>query len=655
MIYYKEGSAGGLFNRFMAENHLEDTAAFIQGQTPQCASEWELPPAMGILASIRLAKSRHLFVSGDTFYFCCTFDCNYVSEPEQDIDDAYGIALDISGKILFHPPGTKKYELSFKDIHVNYQYPHEERNYSPHFPGVRVNQMLYPAFGHNEEQRHMLLETEAARFLSQYWPEVLKDVSPIPLRSIAEDKMGLQIYTGYKLPECTDTLGLTVFRAQRISVTDEETGERNERRFPRGSILINSDTLWNRGLGSFNFTLAHELYHWFAHRVHMAFMDIVGRSENYATVKGHLESQADGVGARILMPREAVIKKYEEVLEKFSGNDGVDADAYELAVTECAAFFGASKPAMKKRLHELGLHEETRRPTVRRRLDIVEMFELYAADKGFRTLLDSGAYRYIKGFVVLNDPKYIIEDSFTPYAREHLTECTMTFREQYRRDDDTSGSLLHRKDAYFSRTADYDIRMKENPELLKKLAEKLTKLKAAYVNNLDEEETFCEYMMPIITDINTKYMGLDIMDDADDGLKEGKLILKPDKRIRNRYFEQYDFQTGKTIRITEPEVFQDKTLVHYKKFEEIRRNAWNNIELDMVMAVCAGYHLDMDMTEKAMLRAGYLLLQRNPTHLVYRFLVSHCRDLYSDTGTFNTLLILLGEKEIGTNKREKKR
>ena len=378
----------------------------------------------------------------------------------------------------------------------------------------------------------------------------------------------------------------------------------------------------------------------------------MGRPDDYETIKGHLESQADGVGARILMPRDAVIEKYEEAVQHQGGDD---ADTYELAVTECAAFFGASKAAVKKRLHELGLHEEIRRPAIRRRLDIVEMFTQYATDKGFRDLLDSGAYRYVMGFVVRNDPKYIDGDELTPYAKEHLAECTMTFREQYRTKDDNQENLLFRKDAYFSRTADYDRRMIESPELMKKLAEKLAKLKELYIGSLESQESFCEFIMPIITDLNTKYMGLDVQDEADDGFKEGKLVIKPDKRNRSRYFLHYDFQTGKTIRITEPEVFQNRTLIQYKQFEEMRRNDWNKLELDMAMAVCAGYHLDMETTEKALLRAGYLLTQHNPRHLVFRFLTPHCRGEYTDTSTFNTLLHLLGEKEIGTNKQEKKK
>ena len=659
MIYYNDSPPMGLFNRFINDKCLEDTGAFIIKKMPEQAHEWKLPTITeeneteAEMAYIGLVRSRSLYVSGDTLYFCCTFNCGFFPHAGfTDVDEAEGTALDVIGKILFHPPGTKKYDLTLSEIHVNYQYPRESENYDPLFPGVRVSQMLYPAFGYNEEQRHKKLEEEAERFLRQYYPGALETVSPVPLRRIAEDKMGLQVFNGYQLPDRNDSLGLTVFKTQRIAVTDEETGEQAIIRFPRGSVIIDANTMWDCGFGSFNFTLAHEMYHWFAHRVHMAFMDIMGRPDDYDAIKGHLESQADGVGARILMPRDAVIAKYADAVDNLGGDD---ADTYELAVTECAAFFGASKTAMKKRLHELGLHEETRRPAVRRRLDIVEMFTQYATDKGFRDLLDSGAYRYIRGFVVRNDPRYIDGDGLTLYAKEHLHECTMTFREEYRRDETSDDALLFRKDAYFSRTADYDRRMAESPELMKKLTEKLAKLKELYISSLESQESFCQFIMPIITDLNTKYMGLDVQDEVDDGFKEGKLVLNPDKRYRSRFFLHYDFQTGKTIRITEPEVFQDKTLVGYKMFEKIRRNDWNNPDLDMVMAVCAGYHLDEETTEKALLRAGYLLTQHNPRHLVFRFLTAHCRGEYTDTGTFNTLLILLGEKEIGTNKHEKKK
>lgn len=185
------------------------------------------------------------------------------------------------------------------------------------------------------------------------------------------------------------------------------------------------------------------------------------------------------------------------------------------------------------------------------------------------------------------------------------------------------------------------------------LAERLQKQKELYISSLENTGSFRAFMLPIITKVNTKIMELDICDELDDGLEEGKLMLSPDKRYKSRYFLHYDFQTGKSIRITEPEVFQDKTMVGYKMFEQMRRKGWNNPDLGLVLAVCAGYHLDMATAEKALLCAGYVLIPHVATHLVYRFFISHCCDQYNDTATFNTLLILLGEKEVGTNKKKK--
>ena len=552
MIYYREGSAGGEFNRFIVYQKFEEIAEYIRQETPSRRMEWGLPPEAE-LAFIRLDRSRRLSVSGDTLFFCCAFDCGFTTSPNQDIDEADVIGLDVVGRILFHALGTKKADLNCSGVHIYYGYDRASENYTPRFPGVGVNQKLYPAFGYNEEQRKKALEAEAKRFLEKYCPEALRSVSPVPLRRIAEEKMGLQVYTGYKLLDGNDTLGLTVFQTQTLAVEDEETGETIKRRFPCGSIIIDPDTMWDRGFGSFNFTLAHELYHWFAHRVHMAFMDIIGKPDDYETIQGHLESQANGVGARILMPGQAVTEKYREVT---AGADGsIDADACELAVAECARFFGASKTAMRSRLDELGLHEKTRKPTVRRRLDIVEMFAQYAADKTFRDLLDAGLYRYVKGFVVRNDPKYVTEDGLTEYARRHAAECIMTFREEYQTHDGGDGNLLFRKDDYFSRRADYDKRMAEDPALMRRMAEKLSGLKEAYITSLEKEESFCQFIMPIISGVNTKYMGLDTRDEVDDGFDAGQLIVEPGKRYRSRYFESYDFLTGKTVKITEPEVF----------------------------------------------------------------------------------------------------
>ena len=81
MIYYNDSPPMGMFNRFINDRCLEDIAAFIMQETPEHAHEWELlsiteeNAAEAEMAYIGLARSRSLYVSGDTLFFCCTFNC----------------------------------------------------------------------------------------------------------------------------------------------------------------------------------------------------------------------------------------------------------------------------------------------------------------------------------------------------------------------------------------------------------------------------------------------------------------------------------------------------------------------------------------------------------------------------------------------------
>ena len=64
----------------------------------------------------------------------------------------------------------------------------------PAFPGVRANQYLLPDLsGINDATHQEALEQEAERFLMQYCREALEYLQPVPIRKIAEDKMGCAI------------------------------------------------------------------------------------------------------------------------------------------------------------------------------------------------------------------------------------------------------------------------------------------------------------------------------------------------------------------------------------------------------------------------------------------------------------------------------
>lgn len=61
-----------------------------------------------------------------------------------------------------------------------------------------------------------------------------------------------------------------------------------------------------------------------------------------------------------------------------------------------------------------------------------DVFYEYSTNEDFRKLIDTGKFRYVEGYVVINDDKYISanEDgkaTLSEYAWDHLDECALSF------------------------------------------------------------------------------------------------------------------------------------------------------------------------------------------------------------------------------------
>ena len=102
------------------------------------------------------------------------------------------------------------------------------------------------------------------------------------------------------------------------------------------------------------FTLAHEAYHWFAHRAYVDFHRLAGKqadgsyngTSRYSSAD-ILEIQANAMASRILMPRQAFIRKAREM----SGDD------IHSTINSLASFFHVSYSAATIRLAQLGLYD----------------------------------------------------------------------------------------------------------------------------------------------------------------------------------------------------------------------------------------------------------------------------------------------------------
>ena len=649
---YRRNNIIGALNGLIERNHLEQAADHINDTALLASHEWgftAMPDsrlAYAELNSIGLRQTLHIHVDGNEAFFNAIFDCEFTlhavngAEPETSEDWAL---LSVPGTITFDEHG---YELTFSEIHRYYDAVSDKanKNYMPHFQGIPAAQNLIPSLSGSEEEMNRKREAEAEWFLKNYCPEALATVMPVPIRRIAEQELGMKFIMDRELSEDFSTLGEVVFETCEVMTRRTDTGKKELIVLSKGTVVVDSDIFWYRGYGSVNFTIAHEVYHWLRHRAHHSLMKYVPKPEDYLHQKEIMEIQAKQFADRVLMPAHAVKKLYAGLITEYK--DAAEVDAYEMIVNRLAQFFSVSHITARIRLDQLGLHEYSHRvPAIRRLISFAEIFELYVENRDFRNLLDSGEYRYRNGYVVKNDPLYIDDDELTSYALFHLKECTLTFREKKETvSDDSLGPGL-KSYQKFSLTLDLEQRKKND---LKKYEEDAKILSAAFEKyRLSEEKvTFCRFIFPIIYDADTEELKPQIL--SPELLEQYGPPPEPKTRKGgHRSGTRLDFVAGRYITITEPQLFESKTLMQRRLFAEIKNGKKNTPEVKTVVAICAGYHLDYDTLVEALGYAGHYLLNV-PEHLAYKFLFRFCYDQFEDTDTFNTLLCMIGQRPIGT-------
>ena len=480
----------------------------------------------------------------------------------------------------------------------------------PEFPGVSANQNLLPDLsGMNDAAHKESLEKEAERFLMQYCREALEQPQAVPIRQIAEEKMGINLVVDKSLSDDLSVFGEIVFMDSDVDVLAD--GEPMPLHCKAVTILLDPDVLMMQNMGSYNFTLAHEVYHWYAHRAYML-LRMVNAGQEHAkqesavqqcyvynngssrTPAALAEIQANAVAARILMPRRAVVKKYKEFEKKYG-------TAEEMVIADLAIFFEVSKQAMRIRLETLGIMANTvPQPEKLRRIDRLTLFDAFSTDKNLRRLLVSGTYRYADSYIVKNEPQYVENETLTEYAIEHLEECTLEFK-----------AVRHQStaaDALLQRYEDYDLiacsegTVEEEDLKQKKLQFERFLVEEANDDLAPPEKTFCEMLAP--------------------------------------YLEQ--FRTS--------DDFESKTGIHRVKLRKFRDGKLNNPEVRTVVAICAGLDLDITETMEMLHSAGHILLNTRE-HWAYKFIITCCEGMEIEER--NAILIALGVRPLGSRKTER--
>lgn len=611
-MYEKQGTPPcGALNSYIWNNCIDEIADTIEDIALLRAEELDFGNiskeqlACAELRSIRLERTPVIAVDADTVYFrsevFCEFQLHAIGGvPEEEEEKLFWASC----KLTLLPNGHRMEVLQVNPM-VDGEYMRETLYPLPDFPGVSANQNLLPDLsGMNDAAHKESLEKEAERFLMQYCREALEQPQAVPIRQIAEEKMGINLIVDKALSDDLSIFGETVFVDSDVDALTD--GEPEQLHCKAGTILLDPDVLMMRNMGSYNFTLAHEVYHWYAHRAYML-LRITNAGQESAVQQCHVynngssrtpaalaEIQANAVAARILMPRRAVVKQYKELQKKY-------ATAEEMIIADLAIFFEVSKQAMRIRLEELDIMVNTApQPEKMRRIDRLTLFDAFSTDKNLRQLLVSGAYWYIDGYIVKNKPKYVENGTLTEYAIEHLEECTLEFK-SVRHRGTAAGALLQRYE-------DYDLiacsegAVEEEDLKQKKLQFERFLVEEANDDFAPPEKTFCE-------------------------------MLKP-------YLEQ--FRTG--------DDFEIKTGVHRVKLKQFRDGKLNNPEVRTVVAICVGLNLDITQTMEMLRSAGHILLNTRE-HWAYKFIMTCCEGMEIEER--NAILIALGVRPLGSRKTEK--
>ena len=312
-------------------------------------------------------------------------------------------------------------------------------------------------------------ENEATKFLEKYYPLALQEPVAVPIRKIAED-MGLSIIEDSLLSSELDIFGLVVFEDGNIKDKNKNIVIRNAK---RGTVLIDPRVYYERTLGTVNFTIAHECFHWYRHQPYHALMKMLGAndesgkiiqcsigsnakdSEKWKAVDW-MEWQANGVAPHILMPTNIAKIKISELIEKYHIHfDGTDGYLIEEMISELADFYGLSKQAVKMRIKEMGYAKIDGAFTYVNgqyvtpfsfdasalsdnqsfTISSADLFKAYCLNKDFRKAIDTGRFVYIEGHVCLDNEKYIVRSDgqikLTQYALSHIDECCFVFDKGY--------------------------------------------------------------------------------------------------------------------------------------------------------------------------------------------------------------------------------
>lgn len=460
------------------------------------------------------------------------------------------------------------------------------------------------------------LDEAAADFLSRNYPKALLEPMAIDVADLAHE-MGLTIER-HHITKDFSVFGQIFFADCDAELYDIETDTAVHQLIKAKTIVVDPKAFFLRNIGSVNNTIVHECVHWDRHRkvfelerlynseaTQIKCMVIGGIKDSKArTATDHMEWQANSLAPRIQMPIDQFKTKATAFIQKYRREFGDVplVDIMEPVIEELATFFCVSRQAAKIRMVDAGYQEAIGaftyidghyvRPHAFKKgsVEKCQTYSIGVDDAAFVALSDmrlrdqagKGVYVYVDSHFCLNDPKYIINDEtgrvvMTEYARLHIDECCLAFDlkvksknkygEQYYKEcvlyrDVNSGIEFH---VAFSGEANKDIMAKADAILGREV-----------------------HTQNIINAMPPKF---------------GEALV---------YLMKLSNQSVESL--------AENARMDVKMLQRMRNDHDYPKNIESVVAVCIGMHLQPEVSGELMKRSGFSLrLAQSESHLFYKF------------------------------------
>ena len=483
-------------------------------------------------------------------------------------------------------------------------------------------------------------ENEATKFLGKYYPLALQEPVAVPIRKIAED-MGLSVIEDSLISSELDIFGLVVFEDGNIKDENKNIVIRNAK---RGTVLIDPRVYYERTLGTVNFTIAHECFHWYRHQPYHALMKMLGAnvelgkiiqcsigsnakdSEKWKAVDW-MEWQANGVAPHILMPTNTAKIKISELVEKYHIHfDGTDGYQIEEMISELADFYGLSKQAVKMRIREMGYAKIDGAFTYVNgqyvtpfsfdasalsdnqsfTISSADLFKVYCLNKDFRKAIDTGRFVYIEGHVCLDNEKYIVRSDgqikLTQYALSHIDECCFAFDKGYSYQSKYQGQKYY-------------------VQMMYKTPSQVAAQEYSFEMNAHNRT--------LLSQIQRASRSADAMRLYPGAFSETLVQLMKEKKLSNKKLA-------------------DASLVGERTIQRLRNEEEYPTTVQTVLGLCYGLQLSVPEAEMLVRKTDFNIKPTNPQNNAYRCVLSSCAE--NSIYEINEMLESCGFEPLGSSK-----